>query len=118
MDETKFPTREQKVQFLKSYVEEVSRNLGNVPASDTARYLLQSRGRGSGGKGLTVDQMVEIILWEVDLFLAVPDILWALWSIHRAVYSDIQFGYWVSVCNCCCISTSIGIGKRGGGEYG
>ena len=101
MDETKFPTREQKVQFLKSYVEEVSRNLGNLPASDTARYLLQSRGRGSAGKGLTVDQMVEIILWEVDLFLAVPDILWALWSIHRAVYSDIQFGYWVSVCNCC-----------------
>ena len=106
MDETKFPTREQKVQFLKSYVEEVSQNLGNIPASDTARYLLQqSRGRGSG-KGLTVDQMVELILWEVDLFLAVPDILWALWSIHRAVYSDIQFGYWVStMCKCCYISS-------------
>ena len=96
VDETKFPTRDQKIKFLKSYVEEVSRNLGHGPTSDTARYLLP-RGRGGKSSHLTVDQMVEIILREVDLFLAVPDILWALWSIHRAVYSDIQFGYWVSV---------------------
>ena len=37
---------------------------------------------------------VEDILGEIDFFSAVPDIVWALWCINRAVHSDIKFGYW------------------------
>ena len=37
---------------------------------------------------------VEDILGEIDFFSAVPDIVWALWCIDRAVHSDIKFGYW------------------------
>ena len=38
-------------------------------------------------KGLNEAAGIESLLREIELFSAVPDIVWALWCIHRAVYS-------------------------------
>jgi len=95
VDEAKFPTREQQVEFLRSYIREVqAANPHEVPV---AKQLIPGSSRSNSScktAGLTVDQMVEVLLREIELFLAVPNLLWTLWSIERAVNSDIQFGYW------------------------
>jgi len=76
VDSSKAPSMEQKTIFLRGYLQEVRESAELSP------------------KGLNEAAGIESLLREIELFSAVPDIVWALWCIHRAVYSDIQFGYW------------------------
>ena len=41
-------------------------------------------------------QQAEALQLEVEAFLVVPNLLWALWSISQSVSTKITFGYWVS----------------------
>ena len=42
-------------------------------------------------------QQAEALQLEVEAFLVVPNLLWALWSISQSISTKITFGYWVSI---------------------
>ena len=41
-------------------------------------------------------QQAEALQLEVEAFLVVPNLLWALWSISQSISTKITFGYWVN----------------------
>lgn len=77
----KYPSKEQQVEFLRSYVDVYFDNNSDMPPP-----LRRS--------SLTLDQQLEVILKEVNMFQMVPHLLWGLWSIKNSIDSKILFAYW------------------------
>ena len=69
----------QQLEFLKTYHDETL--VGSPKALSLTNEARQ--------------QQAEKLQREVEAFLIVPNLLWALWSIGQSVSTKITFGYWV-----------------------
>jgi len=74
----KFPSKETRLEFLKTYYDETL--VGSPKALSLTNEDRQ--------------QQAEALQLEVEAFLVVPNLLWALWSISQSVSTKITFGYW------------------------